>query len=163
MDGSDITAQRKALNILNRGKTVQMKPITAYLDPEVEPGQANNTEQEEQEIDTTISLDARRKNIVQEFEKVKVAFRQFQEDICKTFGASRTTTLRKIGLLETGQNKFNQKNDKIRNQVTILENKNSNLDKAFRLLEEDFKHLEDDTDDLQKVLENGDNNLQKII
>lgn len=73
------------------------------------------------------------------------------------FEAKWSTIEQKIELLEAGQKELNQRMEKITEQVAGLENKNHELDKAFRLLEDDFKQLME----VQRVIENVDNNLRK--
>lgn len=64
----------------NRGRKVLLKPITAYLDAEVELTQTGHTDQEEQ---VPVSLSAFRRVVVQEFGKTETEFRYLRYDICK--------------------------------------------------------------------------------
>lgn len=77
------------------------------------------------------------------------------------FDARLTTIAQKPDLLEKGQQEFNQKTEQFSNQVIELEKKENRLAKALKLLEDDFKHMKEETKDEQRVVGNADNTLRK--
>lgn len=104
----------------------------------------------------------------QTFGKIEAEFRHFKEDLCKTleaveqrFDSKLSAVAPKTDWLDAGQKEFNQMAEKIKGQLVNLENKTTKLYKAFLLLEDEFKQLEDDLNNLHRVTEDVDNNLWK--
>lgn len=138
-----------------KGKRVQSKPITAFLDSAREgisgSGSSRLTQlelQTEQHIDPPVTLNPIRQIIVQEVEKIECEVKQFMDEICKAFGSlehwvdSRLSDIaQKIHTLEAGQKESVQQVNFIKGQVPQLDNNTVKLDTAFRMMEDDFKHI----------------------
>lgn len=51
----------------------------------------------------------------------------------------------------------------IKSQIAQLDNRTVKLDTAFRMVEDDFKHLESESGRVHRMVEDLDNNLRRII
>lgn len=60
-----------------------------------------------------------------------------------------------------GQQEFKQTVHKLATQIMDVEKKENRFEKALEILEHDFKNIEEETEETQKVVENVDNTLHK--
>lgn len=157
-----------------KGKKVQSKPITAYVNSDGECNLSSSGSsrlcqlelQTESHIGPPVTLNAIAQIVVQEIGKIKSGVKQFKDEICKAFDSlkhwvdSRLLDItQKIQMLEEGQKESVQQVNIIKNQIGQLDNKIVKLDTAFRMVEDDFKLIETGSDRLHWVVEDLDNNL----
>lgn len=83
------------------------------------------------------------------------------EAVEQKFDARLTSIAQNIDFWRKRQQEFNFKKEQRCEQVKEVEKMENRLEKMFELLEDDFKHIVDETGEVQRVVENSENSLWK--
>lgn len=99
-------------------------------------------------MEPPVTLSPIRQIIIQDVEKIESEVKQFKDNICKAFDSlehrvdSRLSSIaQRIQALEFSPKESTQQVESVKAQVLQLDNRTVKLDTAFRMMEDDFKHL----------------------
>lgn len=135
-----------------KGRRLQTRPIIPFLDLEGEEGvvggnpQPGNGEQRcEQQLDSSVTLQAIRQIIVQEVGHLEIGLKKIQDYMGEAFNSlekcveSKLSDIaQKIDVLERGQNDVLQQVEKVKAQVVSEENNVNKVGTALRMVEEAY-------------------------
>lgn len=83
--------------------------------------------------------------ITQEFAKIESEFRSFKTGVCKSLESIERKFVPRLALIEQKINILERgQRDHLDIQVAGIEKKESRLEKAFKLLKDDFKYMGDE-------------------